>query len=236
MTGALAGFNATLGNDGAAQPMSQLQTLINSPGGLQSLGINPANFTTMAGKYLGGAGRASEALSGALEASRNRTGQLALADLNTTAGANGNIGGTVSGIGKLDLASRFGQQAAQDEATVAAAKEAGIRGRMGDVFTGGGLMLNDLATTRGQNLSAQEQLAALQLQHQQQMLAGYSTQYGLQSNLNDRPMNYASGNYQSWLQRPQQQSDLGAVIGGVGALAGAASGLGWNPLAGKAPT
>jgi hypothetical protein len=232
MTGALTGYGDTIGNDyGFGGYTSKVQDLINQPGSLEKMGINPQNFITMSGGYLGGAGKAAAAMDAQLKARRQYMGQQALASLNNDMGATGNLGGTVAGIGKLDLAGRYAQQATQDTATVAAAKEAAIRGRMQDILSGGGMMLNNLGQERTGNLMAEQNLANLSLQQKQQILDAYARQYGLESDLTNRPMDYAMQQSQGWMTRPNQASDLDAALAGIGAGASMASGLGWAPLA-----
>ena len=221
MQSALSGFGETIGSDGSAQPTLDLQKIL-SGGSLQAMGLNPANFPKFAGKWLSGGGEAADTLGTALEANRNRTARLALADLNTTAGVSGNLGGTVSGIGKLDLASRYATQGAQDAATVAATREANLAGRMNQVLSGGGMILGNLSQERGQNIGGQESLIGSGLARNQQQLDAYRQKYGMETDLANRPMDYATGNYSSWLNRPQQGSDLDAILAGVGA---GASGL-----------
>jgi hypothetical protein len=221
MLSSLSGYGEAIGSDGSAQPTLDLQKLL-SGGSLQAMGLDPANFPKFAGKWLGGGGQAADTLGVALQKSRDQAAKYALADLNTTAGVSGNLGGTVSGIGKIDLASRYAAQGAQDEASVAATREANLAGRMNQVLSGGGMILGNLSQERGQNIGGQESLIGSGLARNQQILDARRNQFGMETDLANRPMDYATGNYSSWLNRPQQMSDLDAILAGVGA---GASGL-----------
>jgi hypothetical protein len=93
---------------------------------------------------------------------------------------------------------------------------------MNQVLSGGGMILGNLSQERGQNIGGQESLIGSGLARNQQLLDAYRQKYGMETDLANRPMDYATGNYSSWLNRPQQMSDLDAILAGVGA---GASGL-----------
>jgi len=171
------------------------------------------------GQYLGGAGRASELYEQAATDRLRQTGQQAYAQLQGGAGAAGNLGSTVHGIGGLDLAARYAGERNQIASDAAQMKEGMLANRM-NTGIGALAQMGQLASYEQMN-NANQANAMMSAAQQQQSMDIQSQLAALQAQQQYR-MEPSQWAYDMWAENhraPKSGGIGGAIMGGLGTAA-----------------
>ena len=196
-----------------------LQDLIGGPGTLKSMGLNAPGLIKGLGNYMRGGAGIGKQYGEALKKRRQIVGKEALAGLNAQTGKAGNIGSTVAGINRLDLADRYAAKAAEDDAAAAQLGESITQGRFGQAIGAGTQIANTLSTDRGQNLMALQGGMGLLTDQERARQAALGQRYGFERDIGMMPQDYAMDLFDRWMNRADQSTGWDTAIGlGTAAL------------------
>jgi hypothetical protein len=200
-------------NTGYDTAVQNTYNLLDEPGTLAKMGFNVPGLVKGLGHFVRGGKRVQDTMSDALKRRRQIVGKQAYADLNAQTGAAGNMGSSVAGIGKVNLADRYLAKAAEDEAMATQTGEAVTQGRMGIAAGIGGKIADTLMGDWTGRALASQNLANLALQEHGQTMDDLGNLYQMEHHTGQMPQDHAYRLHYGWQNRPDQSSGWDTALG-----------------------